>query len=207
MDESKHITKEILTLILADDILSIVKLLMNGVIWRIEITMKKIYVTGPVGSGKTTLAKRISEKLRISYHSLDIVMYENDNSKWGNVPRDEDTRNNLFNDIIAQDSWIIEDAGRERFEMGFDKADTIVFLHPNVTTRKMRIIKRYIKQKLKIEECNYNPNLKMLKLMFEWTRNFENGIDTLKMRLKPYEKKVITLNNSKQIKDFVESAK
>ena len=169
--------------------------------------MKKIYVTGPVGSGKTTLAKRLGKKLRISYHSLDIVMYEKDNSKWGNIPRDEDTRKNLFDDIIAQDSWIIEDAGRERFMMGFDEADIIVFLHPNVTTRKMRIIKRYIKQKLKIEECNYNPNSKMLKLMFEWTRNFESDIDTLKMRLKHYKKKVITLNNSKQIKTFIESAK
>jgi len=168
--------------------------------------MKKIYITGPVGSGKTTLANKLSEKLKIPCHSLDILMYEKDNSKWGNIPRDEGTRIILFDNIMAKDSWIMEDAGRKRFETGFDEADTIIFLHPKTLTRKTRIIIRYIKQKFKLEKCNYNPNLLMLKRMFEWTRNFENGTDTIIARLEPYESKVITLRTNKQIKAFISSA-
>ena len=37
---------------------------------------KKIYIIGPVGSGKTTLAKCLSKKYNIPYYELDKVVHD-----------------------------------------------------------------------------------------------------------------------------------
>lgn len=38
---------------------------------------------------------------------------------------------------------------------------------------KIRIVKRFLKQKLGLEKCHYKPDLNMLKAMFQWTKEFE----------------------------------
>lgn len=44
----------------------------------------KLYIIGSVASGKTTLAKRLSEITNIYYTSLDEIVYEPDKSStWG----------------------------------------------------------------------------------------------------------------------------
>ncbi|MDS0527739.1 deoxynucleoside kinase [Clostridium sp. SHJSY1] len=49
----------------------------------------KHYIGGPVSSGKSTLAKRLSEVLDISYKSLDEVVHVRDKSaSWGNHKRE-----------------------------------------------------------------------------------------------------------------------
>ena len=45
----------------------------------------KIYIVGSVSSGKSTLAKKLSEALHIPYKSLDEVVHIPDKSNpWGN---------------------------------------------------------------------------------------------------------------------------
>ena len=38
--------------------------------------MKKVYIIGAVGTGKTTLAKKMSEKLNIKMYQLDKVVWD-----------------------------------------------------------------------------------------------------------------------------------
>lgn len=37
---------------------------------------KKIHITGSVGSGKTTLAKKLSVELGIPYYEIDTIIFE-----------------------------------------------------------------------------------------------------------------------------------
>ena len=53
----------------------------------------KIYIIGPVGSGKTTLAKSLSKKYNIDYYELDKVVFDDDN---GNIKRTDEEITNLF---------------------------------------------------------------------------------------------------------------
>ncbi|MDS0527748.1 hypothetical protein NNC19_18825 [Clostridium sp. SHJSY1] len=62
----------------------------------------RYYIVGPVSSGKSTLAKRLSEVLDISYKSLDEVVYVRDKSaSWGNHKREVEERDKIL--------WRIED--------------------------------------------------------------------------------------------------
>ncbi len=160
--------------------------------------MNKIYIIGPVASGKTTLAKKLSTILNIPYYELDNVIY-----KSKDVKRNQSETAKRFNKIINSKKWIIEDVGRAIFKEGIDKADVIYFMNISHIKIYYRIIKRWLKQKLRMESCNFYPNLKDLNNMFKWAkkdfkRHKENEI--------PQEKMVIIKTN-KDIKNIINARK
>lgn len=110
----------------------------------------RIYIVGSVASGKTTLAKDLSNKLGIKCTHLDSIVHLKDktNKEWGNIRRTDDEINRLFKSTIMESHWVIEDAGRKMFSEGMEAADMIVHLKPSIFVRKMRVITRFFKQKL-----------------------------------------------------------
>ena len=134
---------------------------------------KKIHIIGSVGSGKTTLARELSSKLDIPYYELDNVVWIR--KKSGDIRRTEQERKEYLNSIIQSESWIIEGVHNEDWvSNSFHNADMIVFLDTRYSIRTYRIIKRFIKQKLRLEKSNYKPTFKMFIKMFKWNRYFEN---------------------------------
>ena len=86
--------------------------------------MKKIYIIGPVGSGKTTLAKHLSKKYNIPYFELDKVVYDD----FIGMKRFSFEIDNIFSDILKEEEWIIEDVGRDVFHLGIVEADMVYYL-------------------------------------------------------------------------------
>lgn len=148
--------------------------------------MKKIYIIGPVGSGKTTLAKKLSDKLNIKYYELDKVVWDDDN---GNIKRSKEEINNLFQDIIKNKSWIIEDVGRSCFILGLKNADIVYYLDLDNFTIYKRCITRWIKQKLRLENYNYKPTIKSLIEMLSWAKHDIKNKETKKEYIKTNSKK------------------
>ena len=164
----------------------------------------KIYIVGPVASGKSTLARQLSERLRIPCHSLDEVVHISDKSNpWGNRKRSVEERDKLFSSIISQKDWIAEDTGRPCFEEALKEADRIILLEISTKIRKYRIMKRWIKQRIGLEKCIYKPCYQMLKWMFKWSKDYDKGRDNLKERLLPYKEKIIILRKNKEVKEFL----
>lgn len=159
-----------------------------------DILQSKIYISGSVASGKTTMAKKLSKQLNIPWYQLDNVVHIRLSS--GDVKRSPQEREIEFNKIINCEKWIIEGVFRECFKNGFEKADTIILLDTPSFKRKYRIIKRWIYQNLKIEESNYVPTLKMLLLMYKWSNDFEMSKNDILEMLKSYNAKVIIMKNN-----------
>lgn len=149
----------------------------------------KIYIIGVVGSGKTTFSTHLSKKLNIPCYSLDSVVYD-----INNIKREKKEIKNMFNKIISQNSFIIEDVGRDIFNDGIKKADLIIYLDIKKKIVERRIIIRWIKQKLKIEKTNYKPDIKMLRLMYKWAREDINKKEEKINFIKSLNKNVIILN-------------
>ena len=72
-----------------------------------------------------------------------------------------------------------------------DLSDKIIYLNTNYNIRKIRIIKRYIKQKLKLEKISYKSNLKLLIQMYKWNKEFETNKDEFEHQLTKYNDKLI----------------
>ena len=150
--------------------------------------MKKIYIIGPVGSGKTTFSKKLSEKCNITRYELDKVSWDDDN---GNIKRTDEEALKLFDEILDNDSWIIEDVGRKIFAEGVKQADIVYYIDLPSKVIYKRCILRWIKQKLGKEEYNYKPTLKGLIQMLKWAhqdvKNKEEKLKHIKSNAKKYE--------------------
>jgi adenylate kinase family enzyme len=156
----------------------------------------KIYIVGAVASGKSTLARELSAQLAIEYTSLDQLVHISDkDSPWGNKKRPVEERSQLFQDIMQKQDFIIEDTGRKCFEEGMVQADYIFLLDTKPVIRKLRIVTRWIKQRLGLEKCIYRPDLRMLLCMLRWSRDYDTGKDNLKERLQVYQYKTEYIHN------------
>ncbi|WP_449536348.1 AAA family ATPase [Ferdinandcohnia sp. Marseille-Q9671] len=163
---------------------------------------KKIHIIGSVGSGKTTLAKEISSKLEIPYYELDNIVWIRNKS--GDIRRTEQEREVYLSSIIQSESWIIEGVHNEDWVSDcFHSADLIIFLDTRYSIRTYRIIKRFLKQILRLEKSNYKPSLKIFFKMFKWNRYFEDvGKVNFFNRYDIHKDKIEVINNTNVIKKY-----
>ena len=156
--------------------------------------MRKIYIIGPVGCGKTTLSKKLSNNYNIKRYELDKVVWDDDH---GNIKRKDEEVLKLFDEILTNDFWIIEDVGRSIFIKGREQADIIYYIKLSRLKSYLRVTKRWIKQKLRIEVYNHPPTLKQL-LYFLSTVNSYYKKEKEKIKsLEKYKEKTIFINKRK----------
>lgn len=167
---------------------------------------KKIHIIGSIGSGKTTLATKMSLEYGIPFYELDNVVWKRLIS--GDVKRSKSERDKNLTEIINLDNWIIEGVHHKWVGKSFEVADEIIFLDIKLPVRRFRIIKRYIMQKISYEPANYTPTLKILMDLYKYNTFFEyiSKPEILKI-LEPYEHKLIIVKNEKQIQKHLEEVK
>jgi len=167
-----------------------------------NVKFNKIHVIGSVGSGKTTLARKLSTFMNIPHYELDNVVWKRNPD--GDIRRTDEERDEYLSKIISKDKWIIEGAQYSWVSPSFEQADLILLLDPVYLERKKRILKRFILQKLGLEKSNYKPTLDMLKKMFEWNKHFEiiYKPEILEI-LKLYKDKLIVLEDHNGIEKFL----
>ncbi len=153
----------------------------------------KILIVGIVASGKTTLARKLSKLLDIKHYEIDSVVHDDVN----NVKRSEVEQKKIFKKIDKNSSWIIEGTLRKHLFYLCDMADKIIYLDIPVNLRKKRIFTRFVRQLFGIEKCNYTVNLKMLKLMYKWTNDFEKDKNSFEEKLFKYKDKIIVVKDDK----------
>ncbi|BDH61828.1 DNA topology modulation protein FlaR [Lysinibacillus sp. PLM2] len=166
----------------------------------------RIHIIGSVGSGKTTLARTLSTKSKVQHYELDNVVWKRERS--GNEIRDirrsDEERDEYLNNIVNLNVWIIEGVHHKWVTPSLDNADLIIFLDTKYSIRIVRIIRRFILQKLGIEKANYKPTFKMFKQMFRWNAYFENeSKQEILDILSQYNEKLIILSDNAEINKFI----
>jgi adenylate kinase family enzyme len=96
----------------------------------------KILVTGNAGSGKSTLGKKLSQKLDLPLYGLDRVVWK---ENWIPTPREE--RQRLIKEITDKESWLIEGVSK----LALDEAEEIYFLDIPTYRCIFNIVKRFVK--------------------------------------------------------------
>jgi len=154
--------------------------------------MKKIYIIGPVGSGKTTFARKLSDKYNIKYYQLDKVVWDDDN---GNIKRSNEEVSKIFNTILNNKSWIIEDVGRNKFKKGRCEADIIYYIKLSRLKSYYRVTKRWVRQRLGIETYNAPPNFKQLLYFISTVNSYYKKEKTRLKELEEFKEKLVFVNN------------
>ena len=162
----------------------------------------KIHIIGCSGMGKTYLAKKLSNKYNIPHYDLDNIYWDNSSEKYG-IKTEIEKRDKLLQDILEEDSWIIEGIYYKWLEQSFKNADIIYVLDLPKYIYKFRIIKRFIKRKLRLE-AGKKENLKSLLNLLKWTDKFQNeDMKEIIKILEKYKEKVHFIKSKKEIKEIL----
>jgi adenylate kinase family enzyme len=141
------------------------------------------------------LAKKLSEQFNIPAYELDCIVYnESGETRYKRTP---DEQVEVIKEIDKQSHWIIESTYGKSCHVLFKLADVILYLDTPLWLRKFRIFKRYIKQQLHIEKSQYKSDFCMLKLMYKWTRDFEENRQEFENMLNECKGKLIISNDVK----------
>ncbi|EAF5656805.1 AAA family ATPase [Listeria innocua] len=131
----------------------------------------KIRIIGSVGSGKTTLAKKVSKWLQIDFFETDRIVWKREETE---VRRSDSEKAALLNTILQNDNWIIEGVHLEAWsEESISQAEIIIYLDLPKKRIRSQLIKRQFKQLLRIEKAHYVARFSMLKKMFYWDDLFD----------------------------------
>lgn len=158
----------------------------------------KILIIGIVASGKTTLATKLSKNLNIKKYEIDSIVHDDIKRE----KRSIDEQKNIINEIDQEKEWIIEGTLRKHLYFLLEKSDKIIYIDIPLKERKKRIIKRYIKQKLRIETSNYKPTLKMLLSMYKWTNDYEKNKYEFEQELNNYKNKLIIIKSTEELTNY-----
>nr|WP_066053954.1 AAA family ATPase [Robertmurraya korlensis] len=167
-----------------------------------EMQYKKIHIIGSVGSGKTTLARKLSKDLHIPHYELDNVVWKR--FQTGDVRRSERDRDAYLMNIVNSHSWVNEGVHYQWVTESFVEAELIIFLDTRYSKRTYRIIKRFFLQQLGIEKCNYKPSFSMFMRMFRWNTYFEkvSKREIIEL-LKKFDDKVIIIRDSTELQTYL----
>ena len=159
---------------------------------------RKIWVLGGTASGKTTLAKKISKKLKIPFYSTDDFIYK---KKWSEKYSD-DVQIKKLKSVAKRTSWIIEGVHKnEWIYSSIKKADLIIFLD----MRKIRLVSRVIKRR-NVRKKNNEPGSgfpDLMKLLW-WV--FKHGPRDYK-KFQKEKPDFVILKNPRQVDNFLEELK
>jgi adenylate kinase family enzyme len=102
---------------------------------------RKILVYGVTGSGKTTMAERISRVTGLRWHSVDDLTWE---PGWVAVPSEEQRRRIAA--ICAGDEWILDSGYSSWVDIPLSRADLIVALDYPRWLSLSRLIRRCLRR-------------------------------------------------------------
>ena len=134
---------------------------------------------------------------------IQIYIYWDNSSEKYRIKTEIEKREKLLKNILEKDVWIVEGIYYKWLEQSFKDADIIYILDLTKYIYKFRIIKRFIKRKLKLE-ISKKETLKSLLDLLKWTDKFQNeNMKEIIKILKKYKEKVYFVKSKKEIKEIL----
>jgi adenylate kinase family enzyme len=131
----------------------------------------KIRIIGSCGSGKSFIAKQLSQKYGIPYYELDNIVWDRSEDA---LKYPEEVRDAKLGEVLNGASWIVEGVHYKWGQDTFKEADFIFVLRPNRLARDSRVIWRFLKVRFGLETWNYKQTFRnLLQMIFEWNRGYD----------------------------------
>ena len=164
--------------------------------------MERISIIGSGGAGKSTLAVRLGEILRLPVIHLDRLHWR---PGWVEPPKEEWRRK--AEEIVTAERWIIDGNFGGTMDIRLAASDTIVFLDFPRAICTWRVIKRRIKYRKGTrpdmgEGCPEKLDLEFVGWVWNFASHTKPAIEERLGRL-PADKRLIRLTSPRAVKKFL----
>jgi adenylate kinase family enzyme len=165
--------------------------------------MNKIALIGSGGSGKSTMAAKMGEKLNIKVWHLDRLLWK---PNW--TPTNREEQNQILEELIRKENWIIDGNYNSTLDIRLKAADTIIFLDLPRYICVFRVFKRMVKYRNQTrpdmrEGCNEKVDFKFLKWVWDYPINKRPNV-LAKLEKLAQDKNVIILKSPREVDRFLD---
>jgi len=160
--------------------------------------MKRIYILGTSGSGKSHLAEILSKKLKIKQFDLDDIYWIKKYTK----KRSEENKKKLLSEILKNNKkWIIEGNLTTFVDEAVKKADEVIWLDIHPLVMSYRVIRRSLTRMRKDAD-----DFKGMKLLLGDIRKYKRKggmYHKHKELLGKHKKEFILIQNKRQLNRYL----
>lgn len=146
-----------------------------------SMIFKRIMIFGRPGSGKSTFATWLSRSLGLPLYHLDKHFYVNN---W--VERDYDEFLQIQQNIVDDESWIVDGNSTRSLEIRWTRADLVAYFNFPKTICAYRIFKRLLNPNTSFDDrapgCKEKIRVSFFKYMWGFEERVAEDIKTLKER-------------------------
>ena len=153
----------------------------------------KVLILGNIASGKTTLAKRLSNYYNVDYYELDKIVHDDSN----NTKRDKNEQRKIITKLLKNEDYIIEGMLRDNYDLIVPKVSSIIFLDYDINILKKRLRKRYMLQRSGLLKCDYKIDKELYKKLLFYLNNYDKSF--INDIMNKYPSKLIIIKNDKEL--------
>jgi len=166
--------------------------------------MKRVLVLGNSGSGKSSFAEELADKLGIPCIHLDSHYWK---PNWNPTPKEEWP--SMVRQLIAEDKWVMDGNYSTTLEERIQRADTAIYLRVNRLVAFWRVIRRRIAHRGKVraelpEGCYEKIDFEFLKWIWNHPKRAKRSTFPILEKYSDSEKTVLYLD-SKETQEFLDS--
>ena len=164
--------------------------------------MRRVLVIGPGGAGKSTLARRLGERLNIEVLHLDRFYWS---PGWIEMPKAEWSK--TVEHLLEHEAWIMDGNYSGTLDIRYKACDTIIFLDMTRALCLWRVLKRAVMYRKRsrpdmAEGCPEQLTLEFILWIWNYPRRSRPKVLRM-LESNPKEKRIVWLRTRSDVERFL----